>query len=211
MSAATRQTLIDVASTLFAEQGFDGVSLRTITDAAATNVAAVSYHFGGKDGLIEAVMAAVFTPINDERISRLDAALASGTADLETLVRAFIEPSFGALRDPEGAQTNLALSARLFLESDRGHGLIRSHFGPVLERFRDALGPLVPHLPPESIMWRLRLTVGSALHVLQGWRRHRQRAAKGKDLASVLLRGREELIVFAVAGFQAGAPLSTQV
>ncbi|MCP5045407.1 MAG: TetR/AcrR family transcriptional regulator, partial [bacterium] len=41
----------------FAAQGIDGVSLAAITEAAgASNASAVQYHFGGKDGLIEAIL-----------------------------------------------------------------------------------------------------------------------------------------------------------
>jgi AcrR family transcriptional regulator len=41
----------------FAAQGIDGVSLAAITEAAgASNASAIQYHFGGKDGLIEAIL-----------------------------------------------------------------------------------------------------------------------------------------------------------
>ncbi len=41
----------------FAAQGIDGVSLVAITEAAgASNASAIQYHFGGKDGLIEAIL-----------------------------------------------------------------------------------------------------------------------------------------------------------
>ena len=48
----TKERLIIVAGELFAERGFDAVSLRTITDKANANLAAVNYHFGSKQDLI---------------------------------------------------------------------------------------------------------------------------------------------------------------
>ena len=48
----TRARLLDAAETLFAENGFDGTSLRSITSAAGANLAAVNYHFQSKEGLI---------------------------------------------------------------------------------------------------------------------------------------------------------------
>jgi TetR/AcrR family transcriptional regulator, regulator of cefoperazone and chloramphenicol sensitivity len=49
--AATRARLLAAAGRLFAERGFEGVSVRDVCKAAKANVAAVQYHFGGKRGL----------------------------------------------------------------------------------------------------------------------------------------------------------------
>jgi TetR/AcrR family transcriptional regulator, regulator of cefoperazone and chloramphenicol sensitivity len=55
-SADTRQRLIDKAATLFADRGFDNVTVREICKASNANVAAVNYHFGDKAGLYRAVI-----------------------------------------------------------------------------------------------------------------------------------------------------------
>lgn len=47
----TRDRLIQAAKTLFANKGFDGTTVKDISDAAGVNVSLVSYHFDGKDGL----------------------------------------------------------------------------------------------------------------------------------------------------------------
>ena len=52
----TRARLLDAAARLFAERGFARVTVRDICKKARANVAAVNYHFGGKDGLYRAVM-----------------------------------------------------------------------------------------------------------------------------------------------------------
>ena len=52
----TRQRLLNAAARLFAERGFARVTVRDICEKARANVAAVNYHFGGKDGLYTAVM-----------------------------------------------------------------------------------------------------------------------------------------------------------
>ena len=55
-SADTRQRLIDAAATLFADHGFENVTVREICKASNANVAAVNYHFGDKVGLYRAVV-----------------------------------------------------------------------------------------------------------------------------------------------------------
>lgn len=55
-SADTRQRLLDVSAVLFAERGFDNVTVREICKASNANVAAINYHFGDKAGLYRAVI-----------------------------------------------------------------------------------------------------------------------------------------------------------
>jgi len=55
-SADTRQRLIDAAAILFADHGFEDVTVREICKASHANVAAVNYHFGDKAGLYRAVV-----------------------------------------------------------------------------------------------------------------------------------------------------------
>ena len=55
VSEITREKLINAAGELFSTQGTESVSVRDITKLAGTKENAISYHFGGKDGLIEAV------------------------------------------------------------------------------------------------------------------------------------------------------------
>ncbi len=47
----TRDRLLEVAEMLFAQKGYDAVSVREITTAAHCNLAAVNYHFGNKQAL----------------------------------------------------------------------------------------------------------------------------------------------------------------
>jgi AcrR family transcriptional regulator len=47
--------IIETAEKLFAAKGFDGTSVRDIADAADINVAMISYYFGSKEKLMEAI------------------------------------------------------------------------------------------------------------------------------------------------------------
>lgn len=73
MEKDTRLKLIETATPLFAKKGFAAVSVRDLAQAAGANVAAVSYHFGGKEGLYHAVLEYQFEPIAEalERIKTM--------------------------------------------------------------------------------------------------------------------------------------------
>lgn len=72
--------IIETAEQLFAERGFDGTSVRDIADEAGVNVAMISYYFGSKEKLMEAlfelrvgsVKIRVESLIKDESLSPLE-------------------------------------------------------------------------------------------------------------------------------------------
>ena len=72
--------IIETAETLFAERGFDGTSVRDIADVAGVNVAMISYYFGSKEKLMEAlfelrvgtVKLRVETLIKDESLTPIE-------------------------------------------------------------------------------------------------------------------------------------------
>lgn len=49
----SRALLMSSAKKLFAKKGFDGTTIREISDDAGVNVSLISYNFGGKSGLLE--------------------------------------------------------------------------------------------------------------------------------------------------------------
>src|SRR3546814_1363010 len=54
---ATRVLLIEAAERLFATRGIDGVTLAQIQLAAGqSNSSVIGYHFGSKDGLVQAIL-----------------------------------------------------------------------------------------------------------------------------------------------------------
>jgi AcrR family transcriptional regulator len=72
--ADTKQNLILSALGLFAEQGIDAVSMRTINNAAGTkNASAVHYHFGNKLGIIEAVIDFIKAELDRYRLDEVAA------------------------------------------------------------------------------------------------------------------------------------------
>src|ERR1700751_719896 len=56
---ATREQLIEVATRLFAERGYEDTSIEAVLAAAGVSRGALYHHFAGKDALFEAVLEAV--------------------------------------------------------------------------------------------------------------------------------------------------------
>jgi AcrR family transcriptional regulator len=66
----TRARILNAASAVFAERGFNGATIREIVHRADVNVAAVNYHFGNKDALYELALRDAVSRMHD----RLDSA-----------------------------------------------------------------------------------------------------------------------------------------
>ncbi|RBW71453.1 forespore capture DNA-binding protein RefZ [Bacillus taeanensis] len=56
----TKQKVIEAAIALFNSKGYNGTSVREIAYKAKVNISLISYYFGGKQGLLEDLIAAFF-------------------------------------------------------------------------------------------------------------------------------------------------------
>ena len=63
---ATRGQLIDVATSLFAEHGYEGTSIEAVLAAAGVSRGALYHHFAGKEALFTAVLEAVSDRVTAE-------------------------------------------------------------------------------------------------------------------------------------------------
>ena len=205
----TKERILDAAETLFAEKGFAGTSLRTITRAAGVNLAAVNYHFGSKEALIDAVYARRLEPLNRERLARLDACEAeTGEAapPLERILEAFVGPPLRLRRNPAGGQHCMRLLGRLYTEPDeRLRAFIFEQFAEIKRRFGAAFQRALPHLPAAELFWRMHFVIGALaqtmadpqrLEVLSGG------LCDPHDVEGTL----DRLIPFLAAGLRAAAP-----
>lgn len=102
----TRDKLITIGQRLFAEQGVFRVPLRTVIEQAGQkNTSALHYHFGGREGLLAAIIDRHNDGIEEERAAMVAHIVASGqTADIPSLVRAFVVPFAAKLETVEGRE-----------------------------------------------------------------------------------------------------------
>jgi AcrR family transcriptional regulator len=92
--ATTRESLLDAAESAFAEGGFRGATVRQITGQAKANLGAVTYHFGSKAALFEAVVERAVRDLHEALVD----ADRSGGAPPERLERLFLA-HFGFLHE----------------------------------------------------------------------------------------------------------------
>ncbi len=95
-----RERLLDAAEELFADAGFNGVSVRQIVDRASVNLGAIPYHFGTKENLFKEVLLRRAEPLREER-RRLLGELVARDPDpsLEDLIYVLLEPAFRTSRE----------------------------------------------------------------------------------------------------------------
>jgi AcrR family transcriptional regulator len=165
----TQDRILDAAERLFADRGFAATSMRSITSEADVNLAAVNYHFGSKEALLQAVFDRRLADLNRERIERLDAIeTEAGEArlELEPVVRAFLEPALRMARDPD-CEVFMRLVGHMFHEpSPAIQQMFHKQFREVGRRFHGALRRTLPRLEADEVFWRLVFMVGTMAHTL---------------------------------------------
>ncbi len=163
----TKQRILDTAERLFGELGYDAVSLRQIIAAAGVNLAAVHYHFGSKEDLLDQVVLRKVGPVNDARLARLDQAekqAADAPVPVDSILRAFLEPTAEvAKRNPEFVKVMGRVVAEGHIER-----IAAQHFRPLVDRFVTALAASLPALTHEELGWRIYFMFGAVSRALCG-------------------------------------------
>jgi AcrR family transcriptional regulator len=199
---STKDRILGAAEELFAQHGFAGTSLRQVTSRADVNIAAVNYHFGSKENLVNEVFRRRMDEMSALRLSRLKAAIQQHPGELEPVLAAFVEPALAMAQDRHGGGAFIRVIARAYAEkNDSLRKFLSDQYGHVLRDFGKAIAACVPGLSKEELYWRLDFLSGALTYAMADFglikrpygvaeAAHRERAAK-------------ELIRFASAGLQA--------
>ena len=169
----TKQRILDAAEHLFARDGYHATSLRGITTTADANLAAVNYHFGSKEALLEAVIVRRLDPLNEIRRGQLEALLQKAELARELpscreVLRAFVEPTLRLRQQGSEAEDFIALIGRTLAEP-RGiaMSIFLRHMQPLLQRIFQALALSLPALTEQDLFWRMHFTMGCLSHIMR--------------------------------------------
>ena len=196
----TKEKILDTAERLIGEHGYAATSLRHIIAEAGVNLAAVHYHFGSKEELLDAAVARKVTPVNEARVAwldRLEAEAGSGPMVVEKVLEAFLIPTAEvASRSPEFVR----LMGRMLAEGMMPR-IVERHFQATAQRFVSALRRAVPELPQEELMWRVHFMVGAMAHTMHQKPIFPEISGDATDLEPRMKR----LVTFLGAGLRAAA------
>lgn len=159
----TKTLILEATERLLAEHGFESVSLRDITSAAAVNVAAVNYHFGSKEKLFEEIQCRYIEPINAERLRVLaELASAGRVATVREILEAFMRPFLTVVKRSEMSEKLFfKLMGRCVIDHQGGLPIAMiPGIKKVADAFTRALISAAPGLTTEQVLWRLHYTFG---------------------------------------------------
>ncbi len=203
--------------------------MRTVCDKAGANVAAINYHFGNKQKLLEEMFQRRVTPLNEERLRLLDAAIAGPREMLlEGVIRSFVGPVIRGIAsstptddEPSGNSSRVVTQFLARVYSMPGEeAFLKSHYEPVRSRFVIALQLCLPGLLLDDLLWRYNMMVGALIYAMNGPQRMTRR-----PLAFINSKSNHDeltpeacirqMTAFLVAGFEAPRhdemPTSTDV
>lgn len=198
---STKDRILGAAEELFATHGFSGTSLRQVTSRADVNIAAVNYHFGSKENLVNEVFRRRMDEMSQNRLAALKAAVARHPGELEPILAAFVEPALAMAQDRHGGASFMRVIARAYAEkNDALRKFLSDHYGHVLREFAKAIAAAVPGLGKETLYWRLDFLSGALTYAMSDFGLIKRPA--GTSDAIHRARAARELIRFAAAGIQ---------
>lgn len=165
----TKTRLIEAAERLFGERGIDGVSLRQVAAAAGQrNTAAIHYHFGCKEALIDGIFERRMAAIDAQRLARLDELTAGERApDLREVLAAAAWPLAEHILAGAGGRAYILFVAQVY---GRSHAAVADAItggrGRGWQEVFVLADGLVPDVPAPLLATRFELTAGSLVYAL---------------------------------------------
>ncbi|ARU57021.1 TetR family transcriptional regulator [Oleiphilus messinensis] len=161
----TVDRILDAAEVLFAERGFSETSLRMITSKAKVNLAAVNYHFGSKNALIQAVFSRFLSPFSvmfEKELNNREQNAVS-PPDVEELLRIMTTTIVSLpTRNRHGLTIFMRLLGLAYTQS-QGHlrRYLETEYSRVFRRFMRLIKEATPELSNIDRFWRIQFMLGS--------------------------------------------------
>ena len=153
--SATRDRILATAERLFAEFGYDGVSLRQIGAAANAAIALITYYFGTKEMLYRAVFESRINPLSERRRAALADALSgkAGAPTIEGVLDALARPWIDMHGAEEGRYYTRLIAREVYDPREAERGIVRDLLDPVARDFIAAMEKVLPDHRRSDIHW----------------------------------------------------------
>lgn len=202
-NSETVERMIKAAEELFAERGHENVSLRQLTSHAGVNVAAVNYHFGSKELLVEAVFESLVQRVCEQREVALEKLQPGSGLTLEEVVRSFVEPYLGDGNEKQGALLARFLMRNRLYPTESTRRVVSEHLDPMAKKYIAAFAQVCPNLSNEQLVWRYLFMTNTLAASSAGDNLARRVESLSADNCKAELRERREaMIEFLVAAFR---------
>jgi AcrR family transcriptional regulator len=160
-----RERILDAAEVLFAEHGFDGVTVRHVTRKSNVDVALAHYYFGTKRGLFDAVFLRRAAILNEARLKAIDDYQIDpgpGGATIEGIIQAFLDPVMERwAKGGTGWKNYLAIVAQVNNTPKWGGETMARYFDPVIHRLIDALRGIMHGAHEADLYWCYQFLSGT--------------------------------------------------
>lgn len=161
----TRERILDAAEELFAQQGYEGVSVRKIMGQAEADVSLAYYHFKSKRDLFDQVMLRRVEHLNAIRLEALEAVEkrhADDAPTVEEIIDAFTHPLLDVLAtEHEEWKYYFQLIAQINNSPEWGGELMTRYFDPLVKRFIEALRKALPGCDEQDLYWSYHFLSGA--------------------------------------------------
>lgn len=166
----THVRILEAAQKLFAEKGLDATSVRDITAAAECNVAAVNYHFGGKENLYLESFRAMLKPLRDQRMAMMSELMERDPVPtLEEYLAGFAEGFLEPLVDESLGRRFMLFVSREITDQKLPPGFFLDEFiRPLIELAVSSLDRVGVPMTPEGSFYCVFSMIGQLLHAVKG-------------------------------------------
>ena len=166
---STAERLLDAAQRLFVAYGsVEAVSARAITREAGVNSAALHYHFGSREGLLQELIVGRTTELRDARAPLIRRLELQEQVTAREIAEAWARPLIDSVLDAESAGLYwVRLAARGAVWNDaRARHVATEVFEPERQRLAGLLERAAPSVDPRVRAFRLWLMIATAFRAL---------------------------------------------
>jgi AcrR family transcriptional regulator len=163
-----RDRLLYAALALFAEQGVEAVPMRLVNrEAGARNNSALHYHFGGKQGLVEALVGFIqdwFEAHREGALQALESRARDEPITVREVLAAFLLPYRVLLENEPWGSDAVRFLGRMEFEADPATREVLNRYAvPAMRRVRALLVRALPELPRRLMQQRLAHCLSSII------------------------------------------------
>jgi AcrR family transcriptional regulator len=151
----TKMNIIQAAGELAALKGFDNVTTRMVADRSGENIGSIHYHFGGKNGLFEAVVLEAISGCCNESDGFMDAISEDAAPEaLSNMIRLMVSGEITDMFRSDRPVWHVPVIYQLLQREDHLSALFDQQ---VLQPDSDRMGRFFRIVNPDADEWDIHL------------------------------------------------------